>query len=199
MGGAVDRRAIDACLLGDTVVRGYENAGGKVAVLEITPLNTNDFRTVLVKMKATNIDALVFANFIHEDIAARQARELGIKAPFFSVLIDDEKIRGAAGALEGAISSTPFHPTEEFIAKFQARYGRTPDQSADTSYDAVQLIAEAMHKKSSPSAAAVHDYLNSLKTWSGASGEMSFDEVRHVHKTARTMIVRDGKLQPYQQ
>ncbi|MDO8582517.1 MAG: ABC transporter substrate-binding protein [bacterium] len=181
------------------VKKGFEKAGGTLSIFEITQKDEKDFKTAAAKIKGANPDGVVFTNYTYEQLAARRLRELGVKVPFYSVLIDDDKIKNAAGAFEGAIAVTWFSPSSDFIAKFVAKYGEQPDLASDTSYDAVRLIAQAIEKTGSTDPKAVKDYLGKLTTYNGASGMLQFDGRRGVTKSSNFVVVKDGKAVPYKE
>lgn len=180
----------------EAIKRGFEQAGGTVVAFELPQKDQNDFRAEATKIKASNPEAVVFTNFAFEHISARQLREIGVIVSFYSILMDDERIRGAQGAFERAVVITSFAPTDEFTQKFENHYGTKIDIGADTSYDAVMLLAEAMRKTGSTEPAKLKEYLNSLKEYSGVSGLVTFDGEGGVTKEPRFQMVKDGKLVP---
>jgi len=181
----------------NAVKEGFENAGGQLAIFEITQKDEKDFKTAAAKIKAANPDAIVFTNFSYEHLAAKRLRELQIETPFFSILIDNERIQGASGALEGAIAITSFAPSKKFIDKFIKKYEMSPDIGTDTSYDAINLIAEAMNKTNSTDPGLIKDYINSLDSYLGASGQLKFDGKGGVTKDPKFIIVQGGAIVPY--
>lgn len=183
----------------EAVKRGFKGKGGAIVAYELSQKDQKGFRTEVTKIKASNPDAVVFTNYSYEHISAKQLREQGAKIPFYSILMDDERIKGAAGAFEGTVVITSFTPTAAFKEKFTAKYNEQPDIGADTSYDAMMLIVEAMRQTDSTDPAVLKDYLGSLKIYSGASGTLTFDGQRGVTKSAEFQIVKDGKLMPYEQ
>ncbi len=182
----------------EAVKRGFTEKGGTIVAYELGQKDQKDFRTEVTKIKASNPDAVVFTNYSYEQISAKQLREQGAKMPFYSILMDDERIKGAHGAFEGTVVITSFTPTAAFKEKFSAKYNEQPDIGADTSYDAVMLIAEAMRKTGSTDPSVLKGYLGSLKNYSGASGALTFDGKRGVTKSAQFQLVKDGKLVSYQ-
>lgn len=183
----------------EAVKRGFEGAGGKILAYELVQKGETDFKPSAAKIKSANPDAVVFTNFTYEHLSARKLRELGVKVPFFSVLIDDEHVQGAAGAFEGAIAVTSFTPIQSFTEKFIAKYGKQPDIGSDTSYDAVKLITEAIKISNSTDPQKIRDYILSLSSYSGASGKMKFDGKGGVTKNPLFKIVKDNKIIPYNQ
>jgi len=176
------------------VKKGVEGAGGQVVSFILAKEDEKDYRSEVAKIKESKPDAVVFTDFSYESLAAKRMKEQGVDVPFFSVLLDEDRIKNAEGAFEGTIVITSFTPTKNFVDQFAAKYHAQPDMGADTSYDAIKLIAEAIEKTQSTDPKSVKDYLNKLTTVTGASGTFTFDGKGGVTKKTRFMVVKDGKM-----
>ncbi len=179
----------------NAVKKGLEEGGAKLTIAEVTSGTETDFRTILVKMQKAKVDALILTNYTNEDITARQARDLGFKPQIYAVLLDDATVKDAEGSLEGAIGMSYFSPSKEFADKYMKEFGKTPDVSADSSYDAVNLIAEAIKSTGKTDSESVKEYLVNQKTFNGASGTGTFDEYGQVVRSPHYQEVMGGKLQ----
>ncbi len=180
------------------VKKGFEGKGGKVVSFILTQPEETDFGGEVVKIKNVDPDAIVFTNYAGEHISAKRLREINVQVPFFSILIDDEKIKSAQGALEDAIIITSFTPSEKFMNKFKEKYKEQPDIGSDTSYDAVMLLAQAMRETQSTNPEILKKYMNGLKKYEGTSGRLVFDRKGGVTKEPELMIVKEGKLIPFE-
>lgn len=176
------------------VKNGFEGAGGKVVDYEISQKGQQDFKAEILRIKQSNPDAVVFTNFTYENISAVELRDIDPKVPLFSVLLDNEHIQAAHGALEGAIAVTSFTPSSGFSAKFLMQNNRPPDIGSDTSYDALMLLAQAMKATHSENPETVKGYLTSLRDYQGVSGNLIFDGKRGITKEPKFMIVKNGQL-----
>ena len=85
-------------------------------------------------------------------LIARQARELGIRAPLLGgdgwdsrAALRDRR-QGARGLvlLEPLLARGPVAAVQEFVKKYKARYGAVPDSLAAQAYDAAQIAVDAM-------------------------------------------------------
>jgi branched-chain amino acid transport system substrate-binding protein len=170
----------------------FEKIGGEVVSFQLPNPEDRELRAEAAKIKASDAEAVVFTNMGKEGLSAKRIRESGVDIPFFSILLDDEQLRAAEGALEGAIVVTSFTPTKRFVEKFRQEYGEEPLTTSDTAYDSVMLIAKAMKATGSTDAEKIQDHINSLKTFSGASGHFVFDEKGGVNKPFALKQVRDG-------
>lgn len=178
----------------NAVKKGFENAGGSVVSFQLTQNDEKDFRAEALKIKESSPDAVVFTNYAYEHLAAKRLREIGVNVIFFSVLMDDDRIKGAEGAFENAIVITSFTPSEMFVERFADKHKTQPDIGSDTSYDAVMLIGKAMEETNTTDTESIKNYLNSLKTYEGISGSLVFDGKGGVMKEPRFMTVKNNTL-----
>ncbi|MEK6961228.1 MAG: ABC transporter substrate-binding protein [Nanoarchaeota archaeon] len=177
----------------EAVKEGYESAGGNVAVMEMPPGDSKDYRTEILRINAASPDA-IYIQYSYLDLGARQARDMGIDAPIYTSVIDMPRVESGGAALEGAVSMSSFTPTDWFKKKFFEEYGIEADITSDQAYDAMRLIAEAMRKTEKTDAESVKGYLKGVKSYEGASGSLKFDENRGIHKPFRVVKVEGGKI-----
>ena len=109
-----------------------------------------------------------------------------------------------ASLAEGVILLTPFNAdsddekTAAFVAKYQERYGETPNQFAADAYDVVYALAEACEAAgvtADMSAEEINDALiETFKTFTfnGITGENMTWSEGAVNKDPKGMIIKDG-------
>jgi branched-chain amino acid transport system substrate-binding protein len=93
------------------------------------------------------------------------------------------------------IFPTSLTPTAEFSEKYKVRYNREVEIGADTAYDAVMLIAEAMRETNSTDPDKVKEYLAGIKTYAGVSGNLTSDGKRDFVKDFLLKQVKNGKAE----
>jgi len=161
----------------------YKADGGKIVDVQSNAVGALDLRTQLLKIKATNPDALVILNNMPEQgYTVAQAREIGLNAKLFSntFMIDSQNVKVAGAAINGVRgASLRFDPersavAKDFAAKFKQRAGRDPSITDALAYDGARLIGEAIQKVGNDPK-AVRDYIVKVKDWPGAIGAMNFD------------------------
>jgi branched-chain amino acid transport system substrate-binding protein len=180
------------------VKQGFEDAGGKVVVMEL-PLPTNlDLRSEALKIKNTNPEVVVFTNYGQIMVGSKRVRDIGVTVPFYSVVFDDSQIAQAQGALEGTISISSISPSPEFTTKFKEKYSKSPQIGADSAYDAVKILFSAIEKAKSIDPIKVKDELAKIKSWDGASGKLTIDEFGGAHKDPQFYIVKGNTIEKYQ-
>ena len=155
--------------------------GGKIAITYEPKTDEKDVRTDILKIKADkSIDAVVLTagGYSLIDVEAEQIRGLGIKLPMFSITIDKKLITNCKGACDGMTFLTFLTPTSEFEKKYQDKFNREVEIGADSAYDAVMMIADAMKKSGTTDPQAVSKVMSEVKSYNGASGALSSDGKR---------------------
>ncbi|KNZ69964.1 extracellular ligand-binding receptor [Thermincola ferriacetica] len=184
-----------------------ELTGDENAIVAVSNYNTGDqdFTAQLTNIKAKNPD-VIFApgNFTESALIIKQARQLGIKAPFIGgdTWETPEFIDIGKEAVEGATFSTFFtsekpitKESEKFLAEYKKEYGdKEPSAAAALGYDAYILILDAIKKAGSPDPVKIRDELAKTKDFPGAAGVITLDENRNAIKDAVIKEVKGGKF-----
>lgn len=161
----------------ESVKKGFEKAGGEVVSFQLVKPDEKDFSSIITKIKNTNPEVIIFANYNTQHLSAKKSRELGIIASFYSILVDQSKIDAAQGALEETVVVTSFTPKKDFVEKYNSLYKEEVSRPADSSYDVIMLLAQAIEETKSTDPTVLKEYLNSLEIYDGASGFLTFDEM----------------------
>jgi branched-chain amino acid transport system substrate-binding protein len=175
---------------------------GKIVGIEAYAKGDTDFRAQLTNIKKLKAEGLYIPGY-YEDVGkiAEQARELGLKV----VMMggdgwDSAKLFELGGsAVEGSFVSNHYSaddPTprvQEFIKKYQAKYGNVPDSLAALGYDAARVIIDAM-KRSDVTGPALRDAIAQTKDFPGVAGTITLDDHRNPVKPAVVLKVDGGKF-----
>lgn len=149
---------------------------------------TTDFKPILLKAKQAGLKSLFFFGYDEMGFAMKQARQIGISIPFYSMnTITSPGYKDSAGAAaEGAHVVNWLAPRtneyEEFMKKFKKRVGRGPFLEISTipSYDIASLLVNFfnIHKADPDSPEKLNKIKNnfySLKDYVGLSGLITID------------------------
>lgn len=163
----------------------FIQGGGEVVVYESYQKDDTDFSALLTKVKQANPDILYIPDYYNKvGLIAKQARQLGIK----SVLMggdgwdSPEMLKIAGDAIVGGYFTNHYSPddprpeVQEWVKKYLAKYGSSPDALATLGYDATCLLLEAIKRANSDNPVKVKEALQSIKDFKGVSGEITFDE-----------------------
>lgn len=186
-----------------------ELTGDSDAIIEIGNYNTNDqdFSGILTNIKQKNPD-IIFApgNFTESALIIKQARALGITAPFIGgdTWETNEFIEVGGKDVEGAVMSTFFDdtapPTEEakkFVEAYKTEY---PDRESipavsALAYDAYTIILDAIERAGSSDPKAIRDALAQTKDFEGATGNITMSAEGDAEKNmAIIKTVQEGKF-----
>ena len=117
---------------------------------------THNFQPFLQLAKEKNIDSYVFFGYQEIGLAMKQARDMGITAPFYSVNVITDPIlqKNSEGSVNGTYFShfTKFDgnivKADEFIDKYVARYGIKPQPEwvAMQAYDTTNILISAIRQ-----------------------------------------------------
>ncbi len=164
---------------------------------------TTDWKAVLTKIKGGNPDAVFFGGMdATGGPLLKQGRELGIKAVFsFGDGACTDKMKELAGdASEGLICSQaglpPQAASQKFLDAYKKKFNVEPILYAPFTFDAANLLIEAMKQANSADPAK---YLSALAgiSHAGATGKIAFD-AKGDRKDAEITIftMKGGKIEP---
>jgi len=167
--------------------------------------NDKDFRAQLTSIKAAKPDAVFVPGYYTEaGLIAKQARSLGIKVPLLGGDgWDSPKLSEIGGAaMDGCYFSTHFSTqdknpkVQDFVKRYQARFGTMPDGMAPLGYDAMMILGNAIKTAGSTDAAKIRDALANTKDFDGVTGKITIDANRNATKSAVVLQVH-GKINDY--
>lgn len=162
-----------------------------------------DFMGILTQLTAMDFDIMYIPGFFSEGgIIVRQARESGLMQPILSghgfasdTLIE---IAGANNATDLYITSH-FHTTserpqaQEYVAKFEERFGTKPDTFDALSYDAANLIFQAIEEAGSSDPAAIQEAMENI-SFEGVTGQFQYDEFHNAVEFAPMLHYVNGEV-----
>ena len=197
----------DATAYGEGLANEVEKTlvGAKIKVLprEKGTDKTTDWKAILTKLKGKKPDAVFYGGMdATGGPLVKQARELGIKVVFAfgDGACTDEMAKLAGDAAEGLLCSQAGIPVaaadQKFLANYKKKFNADPILYAPFTYDAANMIIEAIKKANSPDPAKYLPELAKLD-YKGATGQISFDEKgdrRNAEMTIFTM--KAGKITP---
>jgi branched-chain amino acid transport system substrate-binding protein len=165
---------------------------------------SRDFRGQVQQIKAAKPDAIFLLLYATEGGAfMQQLRQAGVKATVYGSdnISSPEFAVGGADVVEGVRVAMPA-PTrgaayDAFVARYKAKFNEEPDANVIKSYDAFNIVADAV-RKAGPDPAAVAAYLHAPSySYPGISGTVRFAPNGDLASQEYTRtIYRGGKLVP---
>lgn len=177
----------------------FEAGGGKVVVWETYTAGDKDFSAILTKVKDANPDVLFLPDYYQTvNLIAAQANQMGIKAVkmggdgWDSPELD--RAATAGGFFTNHYSSEDTRPVvQEFVKKYQNKYGSVPDALAALAYDAANILFQAIQKAGTDDPMKVAQTMEQ-NTFSVVSGDISFDNQHNPKKCAVILEVSQEKV-----
>jgi branched-chain amino acid transport system substrate-binding protein len=189
--------------LANEVEKSLKASNIKVLPREKGTDKTTDWKAVLTKLKGKKADAVFYGGMdATGGPLLKQGRELGVSAVFSfgDGACTDEMTKLAGAAAEGLLCSQAGIPPQaadkKFLDAYKKKFNVDPILYAPFTYDAANLLIEAMKKANSADPA---EYLPELAKidYKGATGRIAFDD-KGDRKDAEITIftMKDGKLAP---
>ena len=170
----------------------YKKLGGEIVAYEEPVADVADLKAEALRIKSKSPAVVFMSNYTQMDTAARDLQRLHFGGKLMAILMDETRIKNAAGTLEGTIFARYPDASGDFAEKFQKRFSEKPGIAADTGYDTVMAYASAIETSKTFDVGAVKKTLLTLKM-KGASGELVFDAKGGVVKHPQFWTVKDGK------
>ncbi|QIM48721.1 amino acid ABC transporter substrate-binding protein [Pusillimonas sp. DMV24BSW_D] len=176
--------------LAKSVKEEWKKLGGTLAGEGIHQQDESNFRPILLKLLATNPDAIYITGSVGRQSAqiVRQARELGYKGKFLSYgAFEDPEIQALGELADGAYYASPSFEvtsdapkTKAFVDAFKAKHDRLPNVHQANHYDLIYLyktVVDALAEKGSEvTGTTFRDYMvKEMPTYTGAAGTYRFD------------------------
>ena len=189
--------------LANEVEKSLKGASVKVLAREKGTDKTTDWKAILTKVKGKNPDAVFYGGMdVTGGPLLKQARELGIKAVFSfgDGACTDEMPKLAGAAADGLLCSQAGLPPQaadkKFLDAYKKKFNVDPIIYAPFTYDAANLLIEAMKKANSADPAKYLPELAKID-YKGATGKIAFD-AKGDRKDAEITIftMTSGKLEP---
>ena len=181
----------------------FKKLGGQILAEQSYSEGDSDFHAQLTQLKAVNPEAIYVPGYYTEvGTIARQARELGIKAPFLGGdgwdspklwEIGGEALNGSYFANHYSVDD-PNPAVQKFVGDYRARYKAVPDALAALGYDAARILADAMRRAGSTAGDKVRDALASTKDFPGVTGKITLNADRNPIKPAVMLRIENGRF-----
>ena len=149
---------------------------------EVFPPESFDFRSIVLKVKATNPEAIFLNPQTPANAArlAKQIRELGMDQQLYVAYMSGPEFSASGSHAEGTlVIDAPGLSTgkgSELLSKFKATYSREPGYPyfVGATYDAVYILSQAIGNVGEDTTKA-KDYLYDLPSYQGTVGTYRFD------------------------
>jgi branched-chain amino acid transport system substrate-binding protein len=179
---------------------------GSIKAFESHGTKDQDFSAQLTKIIAAKPDFIFIPdNYNQVALIVRQAHQLGWKKPFMGsdAWGSAELMTLCGDDCKGLFFSTHYAAagakgaTKEFIDRYKAKYGYTPDDVAALTWDATRIVLQAIQEAGTLSGKlqqdrkAIREAMDKIKSFAGITGDMKFDAQGDPIKCAVVVRISD--------
>ena len=185
--------------------KSFVAGGGQIIGKETYTSKDTDFSAILAKVADAKPDVIYLPDYYNiVNLAAKQAKEKGITAPFMGGDGWDSPDLDVKAA-DGGYFTNHYSPedTRAEVQGFVKAYGqkykddkgqpKVPDALAALAYDATNILLQSITEAKSDDTTAVRDALAKI-SFSGISGKITYDQNHNPVKSATILQVKDGKV-----
>jgi branched-chain amino acid transport system substrate-binding protein len=168
----------------------FTQIGGTIVAEETYPLDTQDFKPLLTKIKNKNPEVIITPNtYAESGLILKQAKELGMDNFIFIAGDSTHAPQVIDIAGEDAVKNLylttlyvgddPDPKAKAFADKYKAAYNADPNSNACFSYESMMVLAEAIKKAGKADPEAIRTALEGIKDVSVPSGTFTMDAATH--------------------
>ncbi len=181
----------------------FVKGNGTVLAEEAYLQKDQDFKTILTKVKALNPEVIYLPGY-YEEVGkiVKQAREIGITVPIIGGDgWDSPKLVEIATA--APLNNTYFTnhysvddtsaSSKAFVEAYKKEYGQAPDAMAVLSYDAINVLIDAMKRANSAEPEKIREALAATKDFMAITGATTLNATHDAVKSAVIIEMKDGK------
>lgn len=190
--------------LAEFFAKNFKALGGTIIADESYTSGDVDFKSQLTSLKTKNPEAIFVPGYYTEvGLIARQAKEIGLKAPLLGGDgWDSDQLTAIAGtALDGSYFSNHYSPDDvkninqkAFVENYKKRFGKVPNGLAAMGYDAAKVLVEAMKRAKSLNGDDLRDAIAATKDFPGVTGNISIDGERNAVKSAVVLEIKNKEF-----
>ncbi len=179
--------------LADYFKRFFEAAGGKVVAYESYQKDDVDFSGLLTKIKQQKPDLVFLPDYYNKvGLIVKQAYQLGLVTRFLGgdgwdspamLEIAGKEVAGSY-FVNHYSADDPRSEVQNWVNKYQARYGQKPDAFATLGYDAGLLLIAALKNAPNAKPDEIREALSKIRDYPCVSGTITFDEFGNPIKLA---------------
>lgn len=171
-----------------------KNSNIEIVTDQIFDSEQKDFKTLIAKAKTSEAQIYLLLAFSpHVEIIAKQIKEMGVKIPLTS--IQSFELTKERELFEGLWYVSAVEPKDDYLKKFQDKYGKPPAIGSMNGYDIFNLIvmASEMVKDSKPENELIKNSLMAIKKFNGVFGFATIDNEGIIAFEPAVKIIKNGE------
>ncbi|HEX8176042.1 MAG TPA: ABC transporter substrate-binding protein [Pyrinomonadaceae bacterium] len=180
----------------------FTKMGGRIVERQSYTQTDQDFSGQMTAIRSANPDVIYVPGYYGQvGVIAKQAKQLGIKAPLLGGDGWDapQLFQLGGEALNGSFFSNhysyedPRPEVKSFVDAYRARYNAIPDAIAALGYDAMKVLADSIRRSGSTEGQKLRDAIAQTANFQGVTGTISINQERNAVKPATVFELQSGK------
>jgi branched-chain amino acid transport system substrate-binding protein len=179
----------------------FKSKGGKISENVFLDPGKVDFRTQVLKVRASKPEGVFLASTVKEAaIFIKQSKEVGFVPKWFSMttIQSDELFKIAGSSAEGLVFVAEGGDDSDityktFATQYEKRFGASPTMNALNGYDAINLLVPLVAQYGGEGQ-KIRDGLYQTKSYKGVGGVLSFDQNGDAKKPLKLMMAKNGRF-----
>lgn len=191
--------------LANTFTAHAEANGAKVVSVDKVAISDNEFTAIITKLKEkVQPDLIYIANYYaHAAEVVKQCKLQGLNVPILGTEGADswQFLLTAGEHANGVYLTTNMNrddassTTQEYITRYREEYKMEPDMVGASTYDAFQVLFEAIRQVGADDPAAMRDAIKNMKDFNTVTGKLiRYTEKGEAVKAVQIQQVVDGKF-----
>jgi len=185
---------------GNAMEENIEAMGGNFVLRQQVSTEAVDFATEISNFKASDAEVIMVAGMygtLAPFAVACKNSDYDVKLVGCSNAYTENLISIAKDAAEGIYAPVSFfagdpdEKIQEYVNKYNDKYGSAPSALTTQAYDSVGILLEAMERAGKLDREAIKDAMYETE-YDGMSGYTTFDEIGDANKVFTKIMVKDG-------
>jgi branched-chain amino acid transport system substrate-binding protein len=188
--------------LGQFFEENFTKLGGQIVERQSYTQTDRDFKGQLTSIRSANPEVIFVPGYYGQvGVIAKQAKELGIKAPLLGgdgwdapqlFQLGGESLNGSYMANHYSVDD-PSPATQKFVGDYKGRYNAAPDAIGALGYDAMKVLADAIRRAGTTEGVKLRDAIAQTNGYQGVTGTISINTERNAVKPAVVFELQNGK------
>jgi branched-chain amino acid transport system substrate-binding protein len=182
----------------------FESRGGRIAsLLPFSKAPENDYAAFVDALLEPSPDGIFCVSSAFQcasvcQTLAKRGKKIQVIAPMGVMTADLFQFGGKT--VDGLVISSYFDPGSRaeryvrFKLRYEATYGREPDQAACQGYDAMAYLMESMRRASRLDGPGIREALRGLRSFEALQDERRIDEFGDAAQSPTLYVAEDGRF-----
>lgn len=175
----------------------FTSLGGTIVEEVFPEADQTSLKVEALKIAHSKSDAVFYAIFNQIALAAKTVKQFGYIGKQYTAQLDESHLTGSMDSLDGAKLFRFNSPKSQFALKYKNRFGTSPGIYADTAYDALLALKEAIVIAESLEPSKVRTALLKVKIIGSSSKPITFNANGLQNRGLVLHVVKNQSIVPH--